>query len=326
MLEPTSCCDMPSPIAPAPLSKNARKRQLKEEKYQQLKSFRKQHDKEKKELKKRKISNVGEDRRLDVTAQLPLTDEMKAEAVEARRIKKETIKNDFERKCKSNFSVIIDCSWEKDHNEKSLKSLSQQIGFTYGFNRNSPNPCDLHVTNVGQLLSHKLQKNNADTWWSVNILKDKDFIDLEQFITTVTSPTSNDTFQNGIDRKKELIYLTSDASETLITVSKDCAYIIGGIVDRNRLRNITYQKAVALGIRTAKLPIRENIDLKSTHVLTVNHVFEILLNFQAENDWKIAIEKVIPSRKEAKNDDNNNDNNDDNNDKNDNSKDNVLIQ
>ena len=287
---------------PTPLSKNAQKRLQKEEQYLLKRAFRKQQDKEKRELKKRKMGTHG-DHQVQQVQQPLLSEEEKALAVEARRIKKETAKTDFDNKCKSSFSVIIDCSWENDHNEKSLKSLSQQIGFTYGYNRNSPNPCDLHVTNVGPLLAHKLQKNNSETWWSVNILRGRDFVDLEQFV--VNNDNNNYTsivssyFNGGLDRKKELIYLTSDATETLTTLSHDCAYIIGGIVDRNRLRNITYQKAVALGIRTAKLPIRENIDLKSTHVLTVNHVFEILLNFQEENDWKKAIEKVIPPRKEA---------------------------
>jgi tRNA (guanine9-N1)-methyltransferase len=54
------------------------------------------------------------------------------------------------------------------------------------------------------------------------------------------------------------------------------AYIIGGIVDRNRYKNLTLEKAKTDGIAHAKLPIAELMKLKSSTVLTVNHVFDIL--------------------------------------------------
>jgi tRNA (guanine9-N1)-methyltransferase len=96
------------------------------------------------------------------------------------------------------------------------------------------------------------------------------------------------------------VYLTSDAEETIESLDKNCAYIIGGVVDRNRLKGITYKKATAQGIRTAKLPIKENYALSATHILTVNHVFEILLNYGSTGGWKKAMEAVLPQRKHAK--------------------------
>ena len=51
----------------------------------------------------------------------------------------------------------------------------------------------------------------------------------------------------------------------------------------------------------AKLPIKGNYDMTSSHVLTVNHVFEILLTYQSNgNNWKDAFSKVIPNRKVAR--------------------------
>jgi tRNA (guanine9-N1)-methyltransferase len=46
--------------------------------------------------------------------------------------------------------------------------------------------------------------------------------------------------------------LTSDAEETLETLDDNTAYIIGGIVDRNRLKGVTYNKARHQNISTAK--------------------------------------------------------------------------
>lgn len=49
-------------------------------------------------------------------------------------------------------------------------------------------------------------------------------------------------------------------------------YIIGGIVDRNRLKGVTYKKAQEQGIATAKLPLDKYVEMgASTRVLTVNH-------------------------------------------------------
>ena len=98
-------------------------------------------------------------------------------------------------------------------------------------------------------------------------------------------------------KKKKLVYLTADSDELLTTFDPDCAYIIGGIVDRNRLKGITLKKAIELNIATARLPIRENYDLTSSQVLTVNHVYSIMKKFSELSSWKKAIGAVIPERK-----------------------------
>ena len=112
---------------------------------------------------------------------------------------------------------------------------------------------------------------------------------------------------------KQLIYLTSDATDILYTLDKNCTYIIGGIVDRNKYKNLTYHKAKHQNIRTAKLPIHEYFHLTTTHILTINHVYEILLNFSKSKNWYDAIKQVIPARKGLFIKNNNNNNNDDDN-------------
>ena len=70
-----------------------------------------------------------------------------------------------------------------------------------------------------------------------------------------------------------------------------------GIVDRNSLKGVTLRKANGLSIKTARLPIRENVLLSSSQVLTVNHVYSILKSFSELSCWKTAIESVLPGRK-----------------------------
>jgi tRNA (guanine9-N1)-methyltransferase len=97
------------------------------------------------------------------------------------------------------------------------------------------------------------------------------------------------------------VYLTSDSEHTLQRLEDDKIYVIGGIVDRNRLKRAAISKAESAGIATAKLPITDYLQLVTTKVLTCNHVFEILLKYRENgNDWKKAMLDVLPNRKDVK--------------------------
>jgi tRNA (guanine9-N1)-methyltransferase len=80
--------------------------------------------------------------------------------------------------------------------------------------------------------------------------------------------------------KDQLVYLTAD-SETLIQdLSPGSIYLIGGIVDHNRHKLLTFNKAQKEGLKTGRLPIRESgVQLTSSAVLTVNHVFDIIARY-----------------------------------------------
>lgn len=65
-------------------------------------------------------------------------------------------------------------------------------------------------------------------------------------------------------------------------------------------QSLCYDKAVAQGIRTAKLPIGEYIKMSSRFVLTTNQVVEIMLKYLECRDWKEAFMEVIPQRKQPK--------------------------
>ncbi len=97
-----------------------------------------------------------------------------------------------------------------------------------------------------------------------------------------------------------IVYLTSDSPHTLDVLSPYTTYIIGGIVDKNRHKGICYERAMARGIPTAKLPIGEYMTMQSRSVLATNHVAEIMLRWLENGDWAKAFLQVIPKRKEAK--------------------------
>ncbi|KAF9897415.1 tRNA (guanine(9)-N(1))-methyltransferase, partial [Lobosporangium transversale] len=96
---------------------------------------------------------------------------------------------------------------------------------------------------------------------------------------------------------KKVVYLSADSPNTITQLEENTCYVLGGIVDKNRYPNLCQNKAEKLGIETAQLPIGDYIQMSSRRILTVNQVFEILLQFIECNDWKEAFLKVIPQRK-----------------------------
>lgn len=107
--------------------------------------------------------------------------------------------------------------------------------------------------------------------------------------------TNARTFEN----EGEIIYLSSESEHTLTELKPYSTYIIGGLVDHNRHKGICYKRAMDKGIKTAKLPIGELLQMDSRKVLATNHVCEIMLQWLELGDWGEAFMRVIPKRKKG---------------------------
>jgi tRNA (guanine9-N1)-methyltransferase len=104
---------------------------------------------------------------------------------------------------------------------------------------------------------------------------------------------------SGLEAGKEgeVVYLTSDSPHTLDRLQPYSTYIIGGLVDKNRHKGICYKTACDRGIKTAKLPIGEFMEMQSRFVLATNHVVEIMVRWLECGDWGESFVKVMPKRK-----------------------------
>ncbi|KAG7374629.1 tRNA guanine-1-methyltransferase [Nitzschia inconspicua] len=182
------------------------------------------------------------------------------------------------------FQVCLDCSFEDQMTYKELNSLASQIRYCYATNRRAKHPVRVTVTSLRGKTQEILQNvAGLDRW------EHREFYQTDKDVLSAYSD------------KARLVYLTSDSTNILQTLEEDKIYIIGGIVDRNRLKRATIDRAESLGIATAKLPISDHLDITATKVLTCNHVFDILVKWKECNkDWKKTLLEVLPNRKDAK--------------------------
>ena len=277
----------PAPVpAPAPaaavdppkLSKKAMKKKRRYENAMEIKRRRKEQEREQKRARALAAGrDLDEERRIQ---------KQNEESGEGRRRREEKWLAKMEG-AKSRFRIAVDCGFEKDMTKKEINSLAQQLRYCYAANKRSKNPCYFTVPSLSGLT-----REHCDNVCGFP----------EQWQKTKAFDCSDKPLEEmHADEKDKLVYLTSDSDNTLEHLDDSKIYVIGGIVDRNRLKCATLNRAKELGIATAKLPISQHLKLFSTKVLTTNHVFEILLKYRENNnDWKQALVDVLPKRKDIK--------------------------
>ncbi|KAJ3699235.1 hypothetical protein LUZ61_002940 [Rhynchospora tenuis] len=265
------------------LTKTAQKKLLKQERLAARKA-------EKKAAEKRRKAEHKEQRRLEWDEKLEaLSPEEKAKLIESKNeARRERIKREKEehwmkierlkKATEVGQKVVLDLDFGHLMTASEIQSLSQQIMYCYAANSRSANPTHLWLTGCTGEMEARLQNVPGFNNWIIE-KENRPYIEALK------------------DQKENLVYLTADAEDVLEELDLKSIYIIGGLVDRNRYKRITMDKATEQGIKAAKLPIGNYLKMSSSQVLTVNQVFEIMLNFIESRDWKSAFFKAIPQRK-----------------------------
>ena len=266
-----------------PLSKRALKRMKKREEWEAKKT----------EIKKLKKERKKERKKQQLLQNPPKDLDTNNNTNEVHIPRKERLEQ-YKQKAKEGIKVIIDCDFEDKMNERNIYSMSRQIADCYCTNKKADAPFNLILYNVGPLLYESLSKNHCENWVGISIYKKDEFKSFDDFVEKIISPESEEDLEK---RKKKIYYLSADSENEINELEKDCTYIIGGIVDRNRYKFLSFNKANELKINHGKLPIGEYIKLSSSKVLTTNHTFSILSQFNTKHDWKESFLAVIPKRK-----------------------------
>ena len=210
------------------------------------------------------------------------------------------------------ITIVLDCGFDDLMNDKERKSLGSQVTRSYSDNHKSPFQSHLTVSSFGGPLKERFEgllEGHHHSWKGVRFLEE-DFVQAaEQAEEWMKGDSSGrlagvfeekaiaDQSMDELIQTGEVVYLTSDSPNTLTELRPYSTYVIGGLVDRNRHKGICYKRAMERGVKTAKLPIGDYMQMASRFVLATNHVVEIILRWLELGDWGKAFLQVMPKRK-----------------------------
>ncbi|XP_055299282.1 tRNA methyltransferase 10 homolog A [Sitodiplosis mosellana] len=239
------------------LSKRKQKKLLKMAKWEEQKKIKRQKEKEKKREKRAKEVELG-----------ILGPSYKRKLLKANKMENST----------NLVSVAIDFDYDELMLDKDIAKCSKQMLRVYTENRRSNMPIRLHFTSIREnsRIKNSLSRNDGYTNWDVKI-HEKPYYEL---------------FDHN-----SIVYLSSDSENVLNELDPNAVYIIGGLVDHNHHKGLSLERAEEKGFKTARLPLSEHIEMKTRSVLTIVHVFEILLRISEGKPWKETLLQVLPQRK-----------------------------
>lgn len=215
------------------------------------------------------------------------------------------------------ITFLVDCDFDDLMRDNERISLASQITRCYSDNKNALYRAHLTWCSFGGKLKERFDtvlEKNYERFRGVRTF-DSDFMETAEKAKEWMTWNKEGGQLKGVFSKYadldeagkqklkdegEVVYLTSEATDDLMELKPYSTYIIGGLVDKNREKGICYKRATRAGVKTAKLPIGEFMDMQSRKVLATNHVNEIMIRWLECGDWGEAFEKVIPKRKGGK--------------------------
>ncbi|KAF2033319.1 hypothetical protein EK21DRAFT_86425 [Setomelanomma holmii] len=218
------------------------------------------------------------------------------------------------------ITIVFDCDFEDLMYDHELKSLGLQITRCYSDNRKAKYRTHLALSSFGGKMKERFDGILAQqyTSWKGFQFFEEDFVAVaeksKEWMTgpqggevagalkqlTTENHSSGQPQEDNVGEEGEIVYLSSESENILTHLKPNSTYIIGGLVDKNRHKGICHKRAVNRGIKTAKLPIKEYLDMRDRQVLVTNHVLEILLKWMEFGDWGKAFMEVMPKRKGGK--------------------------
>ncbi|MCJ1249545.1 tRNA methyltransferase 10 [Trapelia coarctata] len=289
-----------------PLSKNQLKKIRRKQEWEAGRDFRKAKRKEKIQEKRiRKRAAREEERAAEPSAA------RQGDAVSDANGVEEAPKRQPFRSVQLPITFVFDCGFDDLMLERERISLAAQLTRCYSDNSRAQLKAHLAFSSFGGHLKDRFDNvlsGHHQSWRGVRFLEE-DFVEAaeqaKEWMAGERGGKLAGAFavknESSADEKPaetgEIIYLSSDSPDTLTELKPYSTYIIGGLVDRNRHKGICYKRAKDRGMKTARLPIGEYMEMTSRFVLATNHVSEIMLKWLELGNWGEAFLKVMPKRK-----------------------------
>lgn len=247
----------------------------------------------KKDMKKEEIEYKKKEKRKEEQR-----NRRKIKAIEYKRLaeegifknKKEKIKYEHllqTKSMKSHYKIFIDMEYSSIMKQKEIVSLISQIGRAYGKNKTkkvtfsySLFGCD---DKINELLSMKGCYN-----WKMNFYNEG----LSKYLN------------KHEEIMKKVIYLSPDSENELefdneSLINEGFILVIGGIVDKTIVKNLSLSKANELSVNHARLPFSKYEFEKGFFekvALNIDNVIEIVYDYIELMDWNVVLKKSFCPR------------------------------
>lgn len=175
------------------------------------------------------------------------------------------------------IGITIDLSFDHLMIDKDIAKLTKQILRCYTLNRRVNAPMQFSLTSFDGKAKEDMQKHKGYEHWDVKF-HEQSYLDVYP--------------------KEKIIYLTSESENVITRLEHDHVYVIGGLVDHNSHKGLCHKLAVQHNVRHGRLPLDKFLRMRARKVLTVDHVFEILLRVSEGKTWQQAFSQVLPKRKD----------------------------
>ncbi|KAL0477964.1 tRNA (guanine(9)-N1)-methyltransferase [Acrasis kona] len=272
-----------------PISKRQQKKKLKREAKSEMwviskKQKKKQKKEEKKERKKKEreltcaqdVENLTPEQ---IEEKKNLQNTFIANKRQYKAEQKERLVNIHQRRdLDTVITLCVDCNFNDKMNSRENISLASQLQSCYAANSRADNPVFLSFTSLVSPVTDHLNKIEGSGNW-------------------ILDKSSNHFTTHFSDRLEKMIYLTADSENELTTLEPGMCYVIGGIVDRNRHKNICLEEAIKYNVKTAKLPIGQFLKEMDYVIMTTNQCVSMLITYCQNKDWSAAVQQAIPQRK-----------------------------
>lgn len=138
--------------------------------------------------------------------------------------------------------LVIDMSYCDLMDSREINSLVMQICQAIGYIRKNENQVfKIICTSITPQLEELISKMGGNRW-KIH-LSPLDVMELPE--------ASN----------HEIVMLSPDATDNLECIDSNCLYVIGGLVDRTRKKAESLKKSMVRGVKSVKLPIKEETSI-----------------------------------------------------------------
>lgn len=174
--------------------------------------------------------------------------------------------------------IVVDLDYANSEGE--TRSLAKQLRCAYHHVLYSESPPIFALSSYKDNVAKALAAHGSENWV------------MEKYVEGL--------FDDGSScvNKEDVIYLSPDAESVLEKIEAGKTYVIAGIVDKTLRNGLSLSKAQKLGVKAVCLPFKDLYpNGVKNHVLNVDTVVRLMIEFLKYQDWLKSFEEVLPMGK-----------------------------